>query len=284
MNLPGKSPPMCSEFYTGWLTHWGEEIANTSVRCLARDAETLLTWKNKTANVNFYMAHGGTNFGFNAGANVDSNGTYLPHITSYDYHAPISEAGDYCQPGVGGDGCKYHLLRSIIARVMRKPESALPPVPKRPEIRSYGSVKLHRIASLLRDAEMLHGLPMRTKKPKTFEDMGQAHGIAVYRCLVPERWFEDADSDFVLDLGSKVHDYAKIFLDGRLMGSVDRNTHHRIRLPRFLTKSAGYSENEKRVVLDIVVEAMGRQNFGCKAFGSWDSKGLQNENVTFNGE
>lgn len=30
MNSPGKSPPFCSEFYTGWLTHWGEAMANTS--------------------------------------------------------------------------------------------------------------------------------------------------------------------------------------------------------------------------------------------------------------
>ena len=31
---------------------------------------------------------------------------YQGHITSYDYDCPISEAGDYCQPGIGGD-CKY---------------------------------------------------------------------------------------------------------------------------------------------------------------------------------
>ena len=49
--------------------------------------------------------HGGTNFGFWAGANVDGD-KYMPHITSYDYDCPISEAGDYCQPGIGGD-CKY---------------------------------------------------------------------------------------------------------------------------------------------------------------------------------
>lgn len=39
------------------------------------------------------------------GANVDGQ-HYMPHITSYDYDAPISEAGDYCQPGIGGR-CKY---------------------------------------------------------------------------------------------------------------------------------------------------------------------------------
>ena len=28
-NQAGRSPPMDSEFYTGWLTHWGEQMANT---------------------------------------------------------------------------------------------------------------------------------------------------------------------------------------------------------------------------------------------------------------
>lgn len=29
-NPPGLSPPFCVEYYTGWLTHWGEPMANTS--------------------------------------------------------------------------------------------------------------------------------------------------------------------------------------------------------------------------------------------------------------
>jgi beta-galactosidase len=169
MNAPGKSPPFCSEFYTGWLTHWGEAMANTSSEVLFKDTQVLLEWANSTASLSFYMIHGGTNFGFWAGANVDGE-RYLPHITSYDYDAPISggsalarmvflgvmlmavnglakvllmhkacpetpactpppclppptEAGDYCQPGIGGD-CKYyvswdackHLASAVLCR------------------------------------------------------------------------------------------------------------------------------------------------------------------------
>lgn len=29
-NPAGKSPNICTEYYTGWLTHWGESMANTS--------------------------------------------------------------------------------------------------------------------------------------------------------------------------------------------------------------------------------------------------------------
>lgn len=96
--------PLCS---SGWLTHWGESMANTSSSVLAADTQVLLRWARNTTSLSFYMVHGGSNFGFNQGANVDGS-NYQPHITSYDYDAPISEAGDYCQPGIGGE-CKYHV-------------------------------------------------------------------------------------------------------------------------------------------------------------------------------
>jgi len=35
LNAPGRSPPFCSELYTGWITHWGEAMANTSAAELA---------------------------------------------------------------------------------------------------------------------------------------------------------------------------------------------------------------------------------------------------------
>ncbi len=66
-NPPGMSPPMCSEFYTGWLTHWGEVMANTSAETAAEALQKLLAFGGHTASVNLYMAHGGTNFGFWAG-------------------------------------------------------------------------------------------------------------------------------------------------------------------------------------------------------------------------
>lgn len=36
-----------------------------------------------------------------AGANKAAS-IYQPHITSYDYDCPVSEAGGYGQPGIGG--------------------------------------------------------------------------------------------------------------------------------------------------------------------------------------
>ena len=84
-------------------------MANTSAATLADSTRAVLSYANGTGSLSFYMVHGGTNFGFWGGANVDG-ATFMPHITSYDYDAPISEAGDYCQPGIGGP-CKFEVGR-----------------------------------------------------------------------------------------------------------------------------------------------------------------------------
>uniref|UniRef100_M1A1B3 beta-galactosidase n=1 Tax=Solanum tuberosum TaxID=4113 RepID=M1A1B3_SOLTU len=82
-NAPGKSPPLSTEFYTGWLTHWGEHIANTDATVTASYLERILS---KNGSAVLYMAHGGTNFGFYSGANTGADETdYKPDLTSYDY-------------------------------------------------------------------------------------------------------------------------------------------------------------------------------------------------------
>lgn len=47
--------------------HWGEKMANTSAQVLTDSFSEILSYANGTASVNFYMAHGGTNFGWTAG-------------------------------------------------------------------------------------------------------------------------------------------------------------------------------------------------------------------------
>jgi len=42
LNPPGGSPPFCSELYTGWITHWGEGMANTSAAELAAGLRAIL--------------------------------------------------------------------------------------------------------------------------------------------------------------------------------------------------------------------------------------------------
>ena len=100
-------PLVNTEFYTGWLTHWQESNARRSGKDLA---ETLKIILSKQANVDFYMFFGGTNFGFWAGANDWGIGKYMADITSYDYDAPMDEAGNPTD--------KYMAFRAVIQEVI----------------------------------------------------------------------------------------------------------------------------------------------------------------------
>lgn len=59
-----QGPLMNSEFYTGWLTHWGESLATTDAQSVANTLGQILDYG---ANVNFYMFFGGSNFEYTAG-------------------------------------------------------------------------------------------------------------------------------------------------------------------------------------------------------------------------
>jgi len=113
--VPGV-PVFSSETYPGWLTHWGEQWAAPSVPNLLKEVTYLLGAKR---SFNFYVAHGGTNFGFTAGANSGGKG-YEPDVTSYDYDAPINEQGRATP--------KYQALRDLIATSLPAGQS-LPPIP-----------------------------------------------------------------------------------------------------------------------------------------------------------
>lgn len=286
MNAAGRSPPVDSEFYTGWLTHWGEAMANTSADALAADTDTLLRWENNSGNLNFYMVHGGTNFGFWAGANVDYDGTYMPTITSYDYHAPISEAGDYCQPGIGG-GCKFHAVRAAIAGYIGTDP---PSIPDRPAIKAYGSIEMVPVGPLVHDDSDGNLVkPLLSDVPMPMEDYGQKWGIIVYRTRVSldQMFGLGGSDDGYLDVGLPVHDYATVLLNGTAVGTLERSGSSGLKINRSRVASMTTEQGEQgAIVMDIVVQGMGRQNFGCDAFayGAWDRKGLQDQKVLLNGK
>ncbi|MEP6479672.1 MAG: beta-galactosidase family protein, partial [Rhodoglobus sp.] len=102
-------PLMCMEFWNGWFDSWGTHHHTTSVEQSANDLETILA---AGGSVNLYMFHGGTNFGLTNGAN--DKGRYLPITTSYDYDAPLDEAGN--------PTAKYFAFREVIARYVPVPD------------------------------------------------------------------------------------------------------------------------------------------------------------------
>ncbi|XP_076150769.1 beta-galactosidase isoform X2 [Alosa pseudoharengus] len=117
-------PLVNSEFYTGWLDHWGEHHSVVSTAAIVKSLNEMLSFG---ANVNMYMFIGGTNFGYWNGANTK----YAPQPTSYDYDAPLTEAGDLTD--------KYFAIQDVIRMYRKIPEG--PPPPSTPKY-AYGSVKM----------------------------------------------------------------------------------------------------------------------------------------------
>ncbi|XP_049412240.1 beta-galactosidase 17 isoform X1 [Solanum stenotomum] len=250
-NAPGKSPPLSTEFYTGWLTHWGEHIANTDATVTASYLERILS---KNGSAVLYMAHGGTNFGFYSGANTGADETdYKPDLTSYDYDAPIKESGDIDNP-------KYQALRRVIAKYTAAP---LPSVPSNTEKKAYGLIKLQKTKSLFNivDTTYFDGVT-ESENPLAMESLGQMFGFMLYVSDYK------AKANGSLLFIPKVHDRAQVFIscpsdnyeeNPKYVGTVARWSNTSIRLPHTQCTS------DSRIY--ILVENMGRINYGQYIFG-----------------
>ncbi len=237
-----EGPLMCGEFWCGWFDHWGERHHTRPVGDVARDLDTMLA---AGASVNFYMFHGGTNFGFMSGANHTAT-EYQPDVTSYDYDALLDEAGDPTP--------KYFVCRDVIAKYESVPPlPTLPPAPKC----AYGTVTLTEHAPLLANLDRL-ARPAHRPAPVPMEMLGQNTGLILYRTTVhgPRE-----QQPLVLQ---DVHDRAQVFVDGVYQGLIDRNTPAEA---RSLLLAFGPGAHQ----LDILVECMGRVNYGPQLH---DRKGI----------
>jgi len=238
-------PVLCSELYPGWLTHWGEKWARVETDEVLRDLRWLL--ENKKS-FNFYMFHGGTNFGFSAGANFSDK--YEPDVTSYDYDAPLDE--------MGRPTPKYSAIRDLIKAFLPK-GTALPDLPQPLPVIEVPAIAFPEAASLF------DNLPdaVRSPQPRPMEAYGQNYGFILYRTkLVGHRSGKLTLTD--------LRDYANVYVDGKLVGTLSRaGKENAIDIPK--------SDPPHRS-LDILVEAMGRINFGPLLL---DRKGIT-ERVTLN--
>ena len=66
-------PLVNSEFYPGWINHWGSPFQHRDADTVAKSLDSLLS---NNVSVNVYMFHGGTNFGFTNGIVLDSFATF----------------------------------------------------------------------------------------------------------------------------------------------------------------------------------------------------------------
>ncbi len=240
-----KVPAFSSETYPGWLTHWGEPWARPDPeKGLYREVKFLLDNKK---SFNFYVIHGGTNFGFSAGANSGGKG-YEPDVTSYDYDAPINEQGLPTK--------KYFALREMISKYA----GALPELPTPVPAMDVPEIPMTAFTSVWSNLPK----PVMSVQPKPFEAYNQDYGFIVYKTkLIGHKNGKLTITD--------LHDYATVFVNGSYVGKLDRREADKtIDIPK---------SDVKDPVLEILVEGMGRINFAQYLI---DRKGIT-ERVTLNG-
>lgn len=231
-----QGPLMCGEFYSGWFDTWGTPHNYGKIDQYLTDMEYML----KTgASFSVYMAHGGTSFGFWAGADRP----FKPDVSSYDYGAPVSEAGWTTE--------KFTQTRNLISKYLMPGEPALPEPPPANPVTTFPAVQLTQFAPLFENLPS----PVVTSDPKTMEFYDQARGSILYRTTLPA----GAEYTFKVDA---VHDFAWVYIDGEQLTVMDRRKRNfQITIPARTKKST----------LDILVHAMGRINFGPEMH---DRKGL----------
>jgi beta-galactosidase len=244
--LRAQGPYMNGEYWAGWFDHWGEKHHTTDAK---QQADELAWILQQGFSISIYMFHGGTSFGWMNGAN--SNGkNYEPDTTSYDYDAPLDESG-HPTP-------KYFLFRDVIAKATG---IAPPPVPSVDPPVAIPAIQLNQAASLWQTLPQ----PLASAHLLSMEDLNQAYGYILYRTVVAN----PVQGELALD---ELHDYAQIYANGNLLGTLDR------RLDQSHLVVDLKSPNTR---LDILVENTGRVNFTTVLRG--ERKGITNQ-VTLAGK
>jgi beta-galactosidase len=221
-----EGPRMSGEYWAGWFDHWGEKHHKTDGN---REAAELSWMLSHGYSVSMYMFHGGSSFGWMNGSN--SNGkNFQPDTTSYDYDAPLDEHGE--------PRAKFFAFRDAIAKATGQHTALLPAqVPR----------EAFPIDAHMQTASLWRNLP-RPKDSHTLlamEDLDQSYGYILYRTGLDE-----GDGGELTIEG--LHDYAQIYIDQKLVGSIDRRLDQTtLTLPPL--KAAA--------TLDILVENSGRVNY-----------------------
>jgi beta-galactosidase len=225
-----EGPLMCMEYWNGWFDHWGEHHHTRDAKDAALVFEDML---KAEGSVNFYMFHGGTNFGFYNGANHSD--VYQPTVTSYDYDCLLTEDGEPTE--------KYYLVKDIISKYENISETKLSTEIKK---KAYGEVELIENACLFNILEEISS-PIQSPYVQSMEEVGQDYGFILYRTEIkgPRK---NCTMTFM-----EMHDRAQIFVNGQYKGTMYRND---------LEKKIVLDFEMESNTLDILVENMGRINYG----------------------
>uniref|UniRef100_A0A4W5NM98 Uncharacterized protein n=1 Tax=Hucho hucho TaxID=62062 RepID=A0A4W5NM98_9TELE len=229
-----QKPKMVMEYWSGWFDLWGDLHHVFSAEDMVAIVTEIL---KQDASINLYMFHGGTNFGFMNGAFAIATHMPKPMVTSYDYDAPLSEAGDYTT--------KYTLLRNVLSRYHSE---KLPEVPFLQGRRVYEPVIIQKHLSLWESLQFTEK-PLKSEKPVNMENLpvnnnnGQSNGYTLYETII--------HSGGILNSMNNVRDRALVFVDKLFVGVLD-----------YKTLEFALPDGKGERTLSLLVENSGRLNYG----------------------
>ena len=239
-----KWPLMCMEFWDGWFNRWKEPIIKRDSEELAQAVHEVL----KQGSINLYMFHGGTNFGFMNGCSARGV-TDLPQVTSYDYDALLDEQGNPTP--------KYFAVQKMMETYYPEYPQMKPLTKESFELRDIALSEKVSLFETLADLAQ----PVESLYPVKMEDLGQGYGYLLYR--TEASWDADEEKIRVID----GRDRMQLFVDGRLMA-----TQYQAEIGQDI-----FVAGEKKAThrIDILMENMGRVNYGHKFLADTQRKGIR---------
>ena len=236
-------PLMCMEFWDGWFNRWGEPI-------VTRETDELIDSIREVLNIgsiNLYMFHGGTNFGFMNGCSA--RGTKdLPQITSYDYGAPLNEQGNPTE--------KYYAIKDLIHEMYPDIVQNDPLIKNTMELKN---IPLENKVSLFEVIDNI-STKVNTKYPLNMESLNQYYGYMLYRT----NFQKDSEKENFRIIDGR--DRAQVFLNKNHI-----STQYQEEIGEYVETDLVEDNNQ----LDILMENMGRVNYGSKLLADTQRKGIR---------
>ena len=238
-----KWPLMCTEFWDGWFSRWSEEIVRREAEDLAQDVKEML----QLGSMNLFLLRGGTNFGFISGCSARKTKD-LPQITSYDFDAPITEWGQPTE--------KYYAVQRVTHEVFPELEQ-MEPISR--QAKAYGSFPLLGTANLLDVAADITE-EILLDYPQPMEQIGQNYGYILYRSDIKNQYHEERLKAL------ETHDRCHFYVNQEHLATQYREE---------IGDEMLFSADTERIQIDVLVENMGRVNYGYKLGAPSQSKGVK---------
>lgn len=239
-----KKPMMCMEFWLGWFSNWGQEFKRRNAQDAANELKDILDM----GHVNFYMYHGGTNFGFYNGCCCPDE--ISPQTTNYDYDALLNEHGEFTE--------KYYKFKDVISNY-----AEIPKVDFSTDIKkiSYGSIELKNKVSLFSTLDTI-SRPIYSENTLNMEALDQSYGYILYRSNIGGK--------------NNLERFKLVGMDDRAQVFINENYHSTLYKEKFVSKNQTLQlEKEDNNILDILVENVGRVNYGPNLLSPSQIKGIK---------